>query len=745
LQGLFSPNVQTGMAYYEGRYALNGLLAMHRATGDDAYLSEALDQVEEMVSPTWFKNAGNTAHGQLKAWAFWRGDAVNHVPGGIPQDEWVAFTARAITEGGNVRYQLEVAGHLLQEVTVGTVPNAQGKVALLSSWSRTSFKDLVVAGPGGGVLYSLPLSAATFDQDWERVRNVNAALAEDTGRCELVMETPAGSSDIPEPVITCDGLTDGALPPPEENPDNHGAPATALAHGRYTALVLSRAGLEDLQDVVVTGSIRGGPRVWSGAESGVALRWAAPERAGDALGSRVGAALPDHLPLDHEESNRNLHFQDLARHMDFMFFNQGVRLLTHGWFFGAPNWIAGGGYDQLQDNAKEFQFVMYDGGALHGLLETVHAAYDRGDADLALRADAVLAVVQNHVLARWYLAEQDHAGAVGGGRTNHDWSGFRHLTATSADWFRAAAMFVGMARLLEHHHARWLSVTQATAESWLPPAAQLEDWYRGSLQDGLDTWLAGTWSYPGESALQWWGGQGFWSIASTCGGDTMHNAMAAYLVSNALDLGLVGEDKVVQLTATFTDLMWNGQTTLDAVDYGMDIHGHGSARFSLHNTNSNADQFLLLARFDFRVWEILDAFLEQAWPTMDAYGPSHRYASIHPALLVEMVKYGIPRRPRASCSPRLEGGIQLQWDHPSDWPGGTRLAWYNVYRSSDVGGAGPVRVGTVASAQTAFLDDPGPGGFHYTVRAQDRSDTLRNESLPSVEVSVGSGTDVDCY
>ena len=332
LRGLFVPSPPYGMAYYMGRYALNALAYLYRATGETRFLREGLNQLAQMFDPdSWFEDGENGADDGLLGWGYRRSDGIDAVPGGPAIGAWHPFHYRVRTDAaGIVTFRLTVGGQTFEERSTGAEPS--GAIALLSGWSQTSFRDLVVTRPDGGLIYELNASPNTFEADWAPVHNEDlAAFPHDTGVWSLVYEAGVEADGLGGPVITCDATSNDPqpfyFPDSPDGPEDDFIPYDGWTDGKFAALVLVRPGADALADGDIEGEIRFDARSTSFGMSGVATRW----RTEDPTERLLGRRLHDELPVPGHLSasgyyDRNTHFEEYATHVDALFLPGGAVL-----------------------------------------------------------------------------------------------------------------------------------------------------------------------------------------------------------------------------------------------------------------------------------------------------------------------------------------------------------------------------------------------------------------------------------
>lgn len=767
-------NHQTFMAYDVGRYSVPAAVYMYRTSRDTSFMEKARDQIRDMFGPNYFQDGTNGANDGFLGWKFKRGEAINFVPGGIPRNQWQ--TAKIKVEDLNAtqsRVSVTVNGQTFQETTTSSYNS--GTVALLSGWAKTSFRNIVIRDPNGTILYDLNREGGTFNADWARVANPSSPndtaywtiqrtrddVAEGEDGPEGV-EEPESGPEMPPPtsayIISSDATSNS--PGPYYYPFaanalyNFGKPASGAADGKYSALVFNRAGFTSLRAYEVEFDIRLEKRNWGGAEQGVAVRQ--HSHSGDLLtGYRV--LPPDPTPGQFPPAGtRNIYFTPNGRHIGGLFFPNGVRIAhddDYGFFLGGPTWLAGGGFDKFVPNPKYQELAFYDGGATQGALEFIYAVYENHLEEFYPDADEFLVKLQNNIIAKWYqksgLSTSDF---VYGGPTNLD-NGGTYKWATDP---RFEIQFLGFYKLARDFPERWQAVTLAHPSPALPAPQTLSNFYAEHFRTAARSFVDSAWVAPGTNYYQWWGAgfnRSYWGEFSLWGSDLQHNSYTMYFLSEAMRYGFVSPEEFATLTRTFTEKIWNGQSDPNLINmgngqpnpnywgYAVDIHGIGNARINIHqNTTHLADYFPLLAESDFRVYEIFNTWLQHfAWNEYTQWWSNTQYFyGIHPAMMLYTVKFG---RPRNLGVESVAQGNRLYWNHPSDWPGGTTLQYYNIYRRelNDSWPAEPLA--TVSTATTDYVDDQTVPGqvYLYQVRTQDNTQSFRNESDPSNVIAVKDG------
>lgn len=776
------PNNQQGfMAYDVGRYAVPASVYMYRTSQEISFLEDARDQINKMFSPTYFTDGSNGATDGFLGWKFARGDGISYVPGGIPRNTWLHAKIQ-VTDLNSLQSQVSMTynGTTFTEVTNNVNPNTHipfaypsGTIALLSGWAKTSFRNIVIRNQAGAVIYDLNRHGGTFASDWERIYDPTfpndtgywtiQRTREDEADDPVEIEPEVGSPSEAPPmsgsyVISSDATTNTPGPfyyPFDGNSYyNFGRPASGAATGKYSGLVFKRLGLQE-RNYEIEFDIRLEKRNWAGSEQGVAVR----QHEVNGSVSRGERIMPPNPPAPENfppAGARNPYFRPNGRHIGNLFFPNGIRQVhdeNYGFFNGGPTWAAGGGWTDFVPNPKYQERAEYDGGATQGVIQFIEAVYgDRREAFYP-DADAFLIKLQNNIIAKWYQKENlSTPDWVYGGITNLDYGG----TYKWATDFRFELQFLGFYKLVRDYPERWRSLTLANPSPALPNPDLLAQFYEDHVRSAVRSFLDSTWKHPGTNYYQWWGAgfnRGYWGEFSLWGSDLQHNSYTIYFMSEALKYGLITPDEFAPLARMFTQKIWNGRTSPTEInmgngqpnphyrDYAVDIHGLGDARINIgYNTTHLADYYPLLAESDFSVYEIFNTWLQYfAWNQYLTYwsGTGYFYG-IHPAMMLYAVKFGRPRNLGVESVPQ---GNRLFWNHPSDWPGGTTLQYYNIYRRELNQPWPQDPLATVPTSETEYVDDQAAPDqvYLYQVRSQDNTAQFRNESDPSNVIAVKNG------
>lgn len=758
-------NHQTFMAYDVGRYSIPAAVYMYQATKDTHYLEAAREQINSMFSPSYFQDGTNGANDGFLGWRFSRSDGINHVTGGIPKNVWQHTHVRVEDlNATQTKVSLTINGQTFQETTNAYYDS--GTIALLSGWAKTSFKNIVIRDLRGAVLYNLNSEGGSFANDWERVSNPSSA--NDTGLWSIQLVQEAEETEFPETpialgtyVISSDSTTN--TPTPFFYPFdpqalyNFGKPASGAADGKYSALVFKRPGFENRRSYEVEFDIRLEKRNWGGAEQGLGVRYHAPS---GQLFSGYRVTPP---PLDPNQyppvGTRNTYFMDYARHIGNLFFTTGVRIAhddDYGFFLGGPTWLAGGGTEKFLHNPKYQELAAYDGGATQGALEFIYTVYKNRLEEFYPAADDFLRILQNNIIAKWYSkANLSTPDFVLGGGTNLNHGG----TYKWATDIRFEVQFMGFYKLARDFPERWRSVTEAHPSPVLPNVDVLAQFYEDHFRSAARSFIDASWIRPGTDYYQWWGAgfnRSYWGEFSLWGSDLQHNSYTMSFMAEAYHYGFISKDEFDTLARTFTKKIWNGQSDPATINmgngqpnpnfgyYAVDIHGVGDARVNIGYTTAHvADYFPLLAESDFKVYEIFNTWLQYfAWNHYtNPWGWWHvtrSFYGIHPSMMLYAVKFGRPRNLQVK---RVDSGNLLYWNHPSDWPGGTTLQYYNVYRRELNQPWPQDPIGTVSTTELQYVDDYAEKDqvYLYKITAQDNTQAFRNESDPSNIIAVKNG------
>jgi parallel beta-helix repeat protein len=646
-------------------------------------------------------------------------------------------------------------------LTVGsqsTVENTRnlyqaGTVALLSGWAKTSFRNIVVKDLSGNILYDLVSSWETFNDDWKSIQNEDPVI--------YPYDAADWLFDAETMIISCDATTNTPgpfyYPYAAGDPDNFGLPPSGAANGKYAVLVLKVPNSLDWRNYIVEGQIKLQKRNGGLSEQGVGVRYNTTDPNNLLKGKRYHKALvnnrPDPPPTSRPDNGaetglRNYHFRDYSTYLLSLFYPDGIRAAHQDWYDGFPGWNAQGGYRDFQDNNKYFELILYENSACQGVLEFIYTVYQDDIISLKPDANNFLVLVQNNHVAKWYSRMNfDPANDfILGGRSNLNFDGDKNAAATMGDLARTNLLYSGLYKIARDFSSQWSSVTTANPSQYLPNTDTLYQYYHDQTYNTARYLISRMWSYPTEDYYQWYYPANGWGEFANYGCDLNHAGLVIWFLLESYHHGFVTQGEIEKLSRTFTTRIWNQSSTEDGIDLSVDIHGYLNASEYTNNTTQNADFFILLSEIDFKVWEIFDSWLQKMWGAykcVSAWATTHRYSSLHPALMLSSVKFGKPRN--LTTRSISQNSVTLNWSHPSSWPGGTRLKYYNIYRR-EYGQTWPsTPTAQVLTSALSFTDnglDP-TKIYQYNVRSQDRTSEwtpgYRNESDASNILSIHQG------
>lgn len=796
------------MAYNVSRYRLGSLNYMFKKSGDRSYLQRGLREVTEMFGPDFFKDCHNATNCNgfddgLKSWS-WQVGTAPHFHG-IARKAWTPFriTVKDVQEGSycKTRFDIEIVDpakpyRYTEESRIAVTCESGGTIALYSSWAKTGYRKLkilpVVPTVPAVPIYDLESRLPEFSSDWVRMTNEDPRFVNDTGTWTL-NESGEIHSDAT--------LNDGEgfyYPYPSGSVDNHGIASQGAASGKVSVLVLDPQALfpglpqaeaqDKLRNYVVEGEIFLDKRNWAWAENAVGVRVNSDSPTQLFQGHRVKDALPGANAYAHpternrwggyDAGSRNVHFEPYPRAFKTSFGTVSMISYREGTFLGGPNQSRG----NLSTVNLESEYLPYEGGSAQGSLEWARLVYEavlkNGSADtienqrLLDAADHAVIQFQTQILPKFYLGEQryDPEFALGeNAGQNYDGEAKRLY----GDYNRGPLLHLQLYKISKQFPERWRALTQANP--WrirgelvdTPSPEKLQEYFQRIVMNNVNNILYMSWIHPGTGgAAQWFNHRhSFWGEFTTWGSDLQHNGLNFYLLTEAVDLGLLAPEKLEPFAKTFTNVIWNGKTQIwdglwsslglpaghnllndpmantSLIDLSVDIHGSGSATLGQNlNSAQMCDYWALLARSDFKVYEILNTWMQGAWEGYKNWHSNASFFRIQPALLYYMVKFGTPKHFTASAAGNAgTPGIQLQWNHPSDWPGGTTLKNYRIHRltiSAAVEKQEEVVI-SVPTSVTSYRDlNVIPGAsYEYRITAQDHS-TGVNESDPTPAVRV---------
>lgn len=780
-------NDLTSMTYFLSRYRLKALSYMYDSTQDLNYLELGrLDVAKMFDGGRYFKDCHfpgdcNGIADGLKGWKWARDDAWVIFPPQFQSEKnaWIPFEIQVkdLSTPGQTEISLWMGGSKIDSQTTYGDEKPAGTIALMSSWAKTSFRGLQVvsvdSGGGETEVYSLENRLGQFESDWQRIQ---------TPDCEF----DTGSWSLNGAVITSDATDNpgkcGTYPYSSKDPNNFGMPASGSARGRPSTLVLMAPEMRVLKNYKVRGEIRLEKRNNGVAEMGIQVRVAPPANFPKdwelltAARRVTGAPFPGGWPPAIEQSNRNTHIETDALAYKVIFQPKGARITGTHYFLGAPDGTPGvGGGHPFFPKPRTYDLMAYEGGATLGPLawaRNVYQADRNGLLPAPLRqtyldqADLAVTEIQNNIAAKFYRGLLRHdPGFVFGGLTGADYDGDENRLY--GDVNRGPLFALELYKISRDFPEHWAAITQASM-LLLPvghPArnfsstTQMIHFYEDTIRFNARLFIDSAWRatlaqspfqsvidslFSGEFFYQWFymPKNSFWNAHTTWGGDLQHNALTSYLLTEAMDLGIIQRDEVRPLARTFTNVIWNQKSkpfdwqlpaTPEDISVSLDIHGHGSGNPDW-TTISQLDYWITLSKLDFKVYEIINTWLVGKWPMWKARVGSGKYSDffgIQPALMYAMVKYGTPKEPSVQLD--ADRHPIVRWNHPSDWPGGTTLPAYRVYRRA--GGENWTRIGETPSRSPMFVDLTAQPRvqYTYTIRSVDTSYT--RESDPSASVN----------
>ncbi len=821
------------IGYDMGRYGLHGLLWYHKAwertpeyaaAGSDQklqYLRQIKNKIDTLTNDAYFRDVslcaqnafkGSTRDGigkfadGYKGWGFERSfDANVPLPGGsikLQAGAWYRFRVRCENIGTQPLNRISVwfapsgqplpaapyyvqtyqgttwdedNGSVVQvlDAAGNVVRSDHGSVALLSAFSNSSFRNVVVytgTGSSRSVFYDLNSRAAlyasqpaVFHSEWRKIGWSDAG-----GSDTLVWSFSATGG---QNVISCAAADpwSGLMPLTRRTSDNKGVYAAAVLN--YDTLGV--AGI-DLQDCEIEYEVQIGKRTTGYAESGMAFHWINPppdgqSPAGGGLFGQnytgVSSTMPGYQPYMKGESFYQSteagdpinvpYFTHRYRYLAALLSPDVLRVVFHrdtepggySQFFGATPWDTGNTLDP--DSLVYNESHAYEGEMTGAVLRFAHYVEDSAtppDVKNAFGQDAesYIGRLDANTIAKWIQAAGKESG------TNALLYG-----ATRSQGLQSFGNFTD-AHIFRYMYPRTAGLFQFTRYLNSQYAAQAGSYMSTFLSD-LGASFREIRRPGGCSSWTWFEGIGWWGTFNDGYTDFGHTGPSIRMLALEYDLtrGESVRDMLLKMRDALVKNVWNNQTSPSAINLYSIRNGTGN--FVANGGSGATDDWVLLSSVDFQAWEIMDAFYTR-YPDLASTVFGNAAAE-----MLYAVRYGIPRNVKMTTIRGCGGnGYVLRWDAPSDFPigrdgrPGTRLRYYNVYKraSADNGRswsdwyrAAQIAIHTESTTVQGIQDDfdypfwSDPSArpdslYSYMVRTQDWSVGITNESFNSVEVQV---------
>lgn len=647
-----------------------------------------------------------------------------------------------------------------------------GTIALLSGWSDTRFKDIVVTDirvrNQPVTVYRSSDRLLTFLSDWAPVVDTMVAAADnitaDYLHSNWTVDTQSGE-------IRCNAASTAPL----------GVPVTSRFFGKYAAVLLdttnSAISQLQMQEVNITFKMLIERRNIATAESGMAVRWVHPTG-----GSVTGGAgrmsitptelasltgnVPDDLPSFTGGTPSTPYdvpynyFQPFTAHIaiklrpaDCLQVVQYRRFRyedDYGIYWLWPYWYAPWdeeGKSTLNESGYAADGFSYDGQIIGaaGLFEHFYPGSGLPYIAQAENTDGVVPKWRS-VIDRGSATWNYGGGHVGNSHNLGDWDKALLWTGTLGRFGQMCArlsrdpasihhgFYEDMYQKISRKLLTKLFWTDATTDSY--QWANLTD-YIGEMYNARNN--------PDRSS------------------DIQHEATTVTFLREAhTDSTVTGvtHDDMRKLTRAFTTKIWN-----------QDAFAGSDLAYNMNGTKLDAKPGLfdwpLLSKYDFMVWEITDGYCNRSGSHWNRYKESS-YGRLAAEMLYT-VRHGIPRDLGVDTIRACSGGDEqdyiLRWRPPSDYPigfqaspaaprkPGTRLQSYNIYKklpSETAWRQTPIQVfprnvvsATGLSWQESYpypwwRDNAAQPGstWQYMIRTQDWSTGIVNESDPSDVITI---------
>lgn len=716
--------LQYTMAYEHGRYNLSSILFMYKATKNASFLQEFADQAATTFSSTYFQDGDNGANDGFLGWGMRRKSNPIYLREPFTQNSWhhIKIRVQDTTIQGTLRTRIQTTFN--NQFFEGWLTNTygfDGTIALLSGWSKSAYKNVIVRDLSSGqTYYDLNSSLGTFATDWNPM--VSFVAGEESYTAPWVLDVPSGE-------IRCDATENTPGPfyyPWVPNPPNNPMPPNGTGTGKYAALVLMKSGSLSLRDYEIEFDLKVEKRNHQLAESGVNVRYHCPDPLYLTHGRGADITDPDPLWRVHGRNTQfagryNADWISVRIRPDILGYK--VSAFTMGSNSFHNKWSVGAGHAFLHDDRFTMsqgnlyaETAEYDTKICAPILRFVETVYEEQLEQFYSTADLFLTSIQNNVFAKWYVNRlHDTESWIYGGGSPIDYGGWKRsgLTWQQAS-FGHARIYSTLAKIVQKNYTRWADATSANPCPYLPQPSELAGHIQTTFYEMAQVWKEGLWI---ENDLYQWswlrdfGGE-FQPLGRP---DNLHTAETVHFALDCYDQGLYSEEDMQKIARAFTQRAWNGQSG-QAVHLYVSINGGESGWPSgeFYDAMYNPDYFAPLSTINFKLWEIINDW----WTRAEGEGPVNtanpRYYKNYrliPSLLLYYVKYGTPKNFRVNS---ISGGgtyVALAWSNPSDYPvsaerpNGTGLRYFNIYKR-EYGQPWPATpYAQMSTAAHSFTDD----------------------------------------